>query len=393
MIDIATAQNRTAKIRVIGVGGGGNNAVDRMVEDQVAAIDFISVNTDHQALERSKASIRIQLGDKLTRGLGAGGDPEIGKKAAEESAEEIAAAIQGTDMLFITAGMGGGTGTGAAPVIAAIARELKILTVGVVTKPFAFEGKPRMNKANSGISELRKFVDTLVVIPNQKLLEIIDKNTPLMDAFRKADEVLRQGVQGISDLISKPGIINLDFADVHTIMANKGVAHMGVGRASGKNKTEAAAELAIKSPLLETSINGAKSVLISISGDASLGLFDTNTAADIINTSVDPEAEIIFGTSINEELSDEVIITVIATGLEDDKIYDASRLVNSTVSTVRSSNIISVPSKAAEPTPPPEPPIVEPEIKHETKKLAPIRDMEGDLPFDIPVFLQRKRDK
>ncbi len=393
MIDIAGSQNKTAKIRVIGVGGGGNNAVDRMVEDEVASIDFISVNTDHQALERSKASVRIQLGDKLTRGLGAGGDPEIGRRAAEETAEEIAAAIQGTDMLFITAGMGGGTGTGAAPVIASIAREMKILTVGVVTKPFGFEGRPRMNKANRGIAELKKYVDTLVVIPNQRLLEIIDKNTPLTDAFRRADEVLRQGVSGISDLISKPGIINLDFADVHTIMASKGVAHMGVGRASGKNKTELAAELAIKSPLLETEINGAKSVLISISGDSTLGLFDTNAAAEIINNCVDSDAEIIFGTSINEELNDEVIITVIATGLENDSIYD---LPTSIEKIEIKKDFSKEPVKDLIPAPEIKEPIELPkpeEPKKEEKPLSPIRDLDNDLPFDIPVFLRRKRDK
>ncbi len=315
MIDIASAQNTRAMIRVIGVGGGGNNAVDRMIEDNVEAIEFISVNTDHQALERSHAPIRIQLGDKLTKGLGAGGNPDIGKRSAEETIDEISQAISGTNLLFITAGMGGGTGTGAAPVIASVAREMGILTVGVVTKPFKFEGKPRMRNAEAGISELRKYVDTLVVIPNQKLMDIIDKDTSLKDSFKKADEVLRQGVQGISDLISKPGMINLDFADVKTIMAGKGVAHMGVGRATGKNKTEVAAQLAIKSPLLETSIDGATCVLISIAGDNNLALNDVNVAANIIGEAVDPDAEIIFGTSINDDLNDEVVITVIATGL------------------------------------------------------------------------------
>ncbi|MDR1066180.1 MAG: cell division protein FtsZ, partial [Clostridiales bacterium] len=297
MIDIVNSQSSGAKLKVIGVGGGGNNAVDRMIADNVESIDFISVNTDHQALDRSKAPTRIQLGSKLTRGLGAGGNPEVGQKAAEETRDEIKDAIEGADMLFITAGMGGGTGTGAAPIIASVAHEMGILTVGVVTKPFAFEGKPRMRNAINGITELKKYVDTLVVIPNQKLLEIIDKTTSIIDAFKKADEVLRQGVQGISDLISKPGMINLDFADVHTVMSQKGIAHMGVGRASGKNTTETAAEIAIKSPLLETSIEGATSVLISIAGDSSLGLFDTDVAATIIGSAIDPDAEIIFGTS------------------------------------------------------------------------------------------------
>ncbi len=398
MIDITSSQSGNAKLKVIGVGGGGNNAVDRMIDDNVEAIDFISVNTDHQALERSKASVRIQLGDKLTRGLGAGGNPEIGKKAAEETRDEIAQAIQGADMLFITAGMGGGTGTGAAPVIACIAKDLGILTVGVVTKPFRFEGKPRLRKAIEGIAELKKYVDTLVVIPNQKLLEIIDKDTTLTDSFKKADEVLRQGVQGVSDLISKPGMINLDFADVHTIMSGKGVAHMGVGRASGKNKTEAAAELAIKSPLLETSIAGAKSVLISISGDNNLGLFDTDVAANIIGSAIDPEAEIIFGTSINEELNDEVIVTVIATGLEEDGMYDTGGFVKpSSTMTMRQSSTKSNAQVAAT--------VENDELKEdeedkeekkevkETKELKPIREMDVDPPFEIPIFLQRKRDK
>jgi len=400
LIDILSTQGVGAKLKVIGVGGGGNNAVDRMIEDNVESIDFISVNTDHQALERSKASVRIQLGDKLTRGLGAGGKPEVGQRAADESRDEIAAAISGADMLFITAGMGGGTGTGAAPVIANIAHDMGILTVGVVTKPFTFEGKPRMRNAHEGIAELRKYVDTLVVIPNQKLLEIIDKDTTLTDSFRKADEVLRQGVQGISDLISKPGTINLDFADVKTIMFQKGIAHMGVGRASGKNKTETAAELAIKSPLLETSIAGAKSVLISIAGDNSLALADIDLAAGIINDAIDPDAEIIFGTSINDELRDEVIVTVIATGLNEDSMplpatQHASR-----------SNVSRMPGSYQRPAPAQHHTQPLPSVSQDTgsmrtvRELAPIRDVmaprgeqDGEPPFEIPIFLQRKRDK
>ncbi len=402
LIDITNSQSGGAKLKVIGVGGGGNNAVDRMIEDNVESIDFISVNTDHQALERSKAGVRIQLGGKLTRGLGAGGNPDVGRQAAEETRDEIMQAIQGADMLFITAGMGGGTGTGAAPVIASVAKELGILTVGVVTKPFRFEGKPRMRNAISGIIELKKFVDTLVVIPNQKLLDIIDKNTTLNESFRKADEVLRQGVQGISDLISKPGTINLDFADVKTIMSSKGVAHMGVGRASGKNKTETAAELAIKSPLLETSIQGAKSVLISIAGDLSLGLFDTDVAANIIGNAIDPDAEIIFGTTINEDLQDEVMITVIATGLEEEEIYATPVPVEKKVTPVPARQMQSQPIQ--QPAQRPiigqapqqeqmqyEQPVEEP--PQPKKDLRPVRDLEGDLPFDIPIFLQRKRDK
>jgi len=310
-----------ANIKVVGIGGGGNNAVDRMIEDQLYNVDFIAVNTDHQVLERSRAGTRIQIGDKLTRGLGAGGDPDIGKNAAEETKDEIAKAIGGTDLLFITAGMGGGTGTGGAPVIAEIARELDIRTIGVVTKPFHFEGKPRMNNALSGIAELKKYVDTLVVIPNQKLLETAEKDVTFMQALKKADEILCQGVQAISDLITKDGIINVDFADVSTIMQLKGMAHMGVGRASGKNRTTLAAELAIKSPLLETSINGAMSVLISLAASQDLGLMEASSAAEVIGEAVDPDASIIFGTTINDDLGDEVVITVFATGLEKTDSY------------------------------------------------------------------------
>lgn len=318
MLEFDIPMSNMAQIKVIGVGGGGNNAVDRMIEDGLDGVEFISINTDGQALAKSKSSTKIQIGEKLTKGLGAGGNPEIGEKSVDETQDEIAQALRGSDMVFITAGMGGGTGTGAAPRIAAISKELGILTVGVVTKPFNFEGKKRMSNAEKGIAELKKNVDTLVIIPNQRLLSIIDKKTTLTEAFRKADEILRQGVQGIADLISKPGVINLDFADVRTVMADKGVAHMGIGRAAGENKAEIAAKMAIQSPLLETTIEGAKSVLINFSGDMNLGLMETEEAADLIRESIDPEAEIIFGTTINEELQDEVIVTVIATGLEDD---------------------------------------------------------------------------
>ncbi|MDR1689817.1 MAG: cell division protein FtsZ [Clostridiales bacterium] len=316
MINISSPSESGAVIRVIGVGGGGNNAVDRMIDDNVEHIEFISVNTDHQALERSKAPIRIRLGDKLTKGRGAGGKPEIGRKAAEETREQISQAIEGTTMLFITAGMGGGTGTGAAPVIAEIAKEMEILTVGVVTKPFNFEGRPRMKNALDGIAELKKNVDTLVVIPNQRLLEVIDADASIVQAFKMADDVLRQGVQGISDLVSKPGIINLDFADVSSIMRDQGIAHMGVGRSSAKNKMEVAAHEAINSPLLETSIEGATSVLLSIAGSSNMGMKETDAAAQIITKAVDENANIIFGTTINDDLKDEVIVTVIATGFD-----------------------------------------------------------------------------
>lgn len=302
-----------AKIKVIGVGGGGNNAVDRMIASGLTGIDFITVNTDHQALTKSHAGQRIQIGTKSTRGLGAGARPEKGAQSAEENREEIIEAIKGTDMLFITAGMGGGTGTGAAPVIASLAREMGILTVGVVTKPFGFEGRKRMLNADSGITELKKYVDTLIIIPNDKILHVIDKKTTMLEAFSKADDVLRQGVQGISDLISNPGVINLDFADVCTIMRNKGIAHMGIGRASGDDRVEQAIKQAIDSPLLETTIHGARGVLINMAGGESLGLMEANMGAHLICESVDTDAEIIFGTSINDELGDDIVITVIAT--------------------------------------------------------------------------------
>ncbi len=308
-----------AQIKVVGVGGGGNNAVDRMIEDGLDGVEFISVNTDSQQLVDSKSPVKIQIGEKLTKGLGAGGNPDIGERSAEETQEEVTQALKGADMVFITAGMGGGTGTGAAPKIASISKEMGILTVGVVTKPFKFEGKKRMANAERGIMELKKNVDTLVIIPNQRLMGIIDKKTTLTEAFKKVDEVLRQGVQGIADLISKPGVINLDFADVRTIMADQGIAHMGIGQASGENKAEVAAKAAIQSPLLETTIEGAKSVLINFSGDSDLGLLETEEAAELIRESLDPEAEIIFGTTINEDLTDQVVVTVIATGLEDEE--------------------------------------------------------------------------
>ena len=312
-------RNTMAQIKVVGVGGGGNNAVDRMIEDGLDGVEFISVNTDSQQLVDSKSPVKIQIGEKLTKGLGAGGNPDIGERSAEETQEEVAQALKGADMVFITAGMGGGTGTGAAPKIASISKEMGILTVGVVTKPFNFEGKKRMANAERGIMELKKNVDTLVIIPNQRLMGIIDKKTTLTEAFKKVDEVLRQGVQGIADLISKPGVINLDFADVRTIMADQGIAHMGIGQASGENKAEVAAKAAIQSPLLETTIEGAKSVLINFSGDSDLGLLETEEAAELIRESLDPEAEIIFGTTINEDLTDQVVVTVIATGLEDEE--------------------------------------------------------------------------
>lgn len=306
----------TATIKVIGVGGAGNNAVNRMIEAGIRNVEFIAVNTDRQTLNESKASTKIQIGEKLTRGLGAGANPDIGSQAAEESRAQIAEVLKGADMVFVTAGMGGGTGTGAAPIVAATAKEMGILTIGVVTKPFTFEGKKRLAQAERGVASLKGKVDTLVVIPNDKLLQVIDRKTSMIEAFRMADDILRQGVQGISDLISVPGVINLDFADVRTIMLNQGMAHMGIGTASGENRAEDAAKQAIQSPLLETSIEGARGIIINITGGSDMGLHEANTAAELVQRSADPEANIIFGTVIDEAMGDELQITVIATGFE-----------------------------------------------------------------------------
>lgn len=316
MLEFDIDMDSFARLKVVGVGGGGNNAVNRMISAGLRGVEFIAVNTDKQALFLSQANTKIQIGDKLTKGLGAGANPEIGEKAANESRDEIAMAIKDADMVFVTAGMGGGTGTGAAPVIAQIAKEMGILTVGVVTKPFSFEGKKRMMQAERGVEALKAVVDTLVTIPNDRLLQLADKKMSLVKAFSLADDVLRQGVQGISDLIAVPGLINLDFADVKTIMQDTGLAHMGIGRATGENKAEEAARQAITSPLLETSIDGAKGVLMNITGGPDLGLQEVNTAAELIQAAADPEANIIFGAVIDENLKDEIIITVIATGFD-----------------------------------------------------------------------------
>ena len=306
-----------ATIKVIGVGGAGNNAVNRMLDLGIKNVDFIAVNTDRQALQKSKANTKIQIGEKITRGLGAGANPDVGAQSAEESKQEITEVLRGADMVFVTAGMGGGTGTGAAPTVAGLAKEMGILTIGVVTKPFTFEGKKRLAQAERGIESLKGKVDTLIVIPNDKLLQVIDRKTSMAEAFMMADDILRQGVQGISDLITVTGAINLDFADVKTIMQNTGMAHMGIGFASGENKAEDAAKQAIQSPLLETTIEGARGVIINVTGGIDLGLQEVNTAAELIQRSVDPEANIIFGTVVDETMNDEIQITVIATGFED----------------------------------------------------------------------------
>ncbi|NLX77573.1 MAG: cell division protein FtsZ [Clostridiaceae bacterium] len=364
MLEFDIDMENFARIKVVGVGGGGNNAVNRMIEAGLRGVDFIAVNTDKQALFLSKANTKIQIGDKLTKGLGAGANPEIGEKAANESRDEIAMAIKDADMVFVTAGMGGGTGTGGAPVIAQIAKEMGILTVGVVTKPFMFEGRKRMQQAERGIENLRAVVDTLVTIPNDRLLHIADKRTSMLDAFRIADDVLRQGVQGISDLIAVPGLINLDFADVKTIMLETGLAHMGIGKGTGENKAEDAAKQAISSPLLETSIEGAKGVLLNITGGPDLGLQEVNTAAELIQNSADPEATIIFGAVIDENLKDEIIITVIATGFDKTpELKKPNKLFNA-------GEASSAVKNTAQP---------------------PQQQEEEDDGLDIPIFLKRNR--
>ena len=353
-----------ANIKVVGVGGAGNNGVNRMVEAGVRGVEFISINTDKQALELSKASKKIQIGEKLTRGLGAGANPEIGKCSAEESRAEIAEAIKGADMVFVTSGMGGGTGTGAAPIVAEVSKQMGILTVAVVTKPFPFEGKRRMNQADIGIKELRETVDTLITIPNEKLLQVVEKNTSVTSAFKMADDVLKQGVQGICDLITVPGLVNLDFADVKTIMLDAGIAHMGIGRASGEHRAQEAARQAIHSPLLETSIEGAGGVLINVTGGKDLGLLEINEAAELIQKSVDPEANIIFGAVIDETMTDEIVITVIATGFE--------KVINSDM---RLDNIVGDAIKAA--------------VNNNSKMSTTSSEYKVD--WDVPPFLRRSK--
>ena len=313
-----------ALIRVVGVGGGGSNAVNRMIRAEMMGVEFIACNTDAQALLQSDAPHKIRIGDKITRGLGAGGDSSIGQRAAEEDTEKIAEALRDSDMVFITAGLGGGTGSGAAPVIAEVAKELGALTIGVVTKPFSFEGNKRKLVAERAAEELKAKVDTLITIPNDRLRDVVQKNTSILDAFRVVDDVLRQGVQGISDIITVPGLINLDFADVRTIMRDAGSALMGIGRASGENRAVEAARMAIASPLLEVNINGAQGILFNITGSSNLSLYEVTEAAEEIRAAADPEANIIFGTSFNERLGDEVMITVIATGFDAGRKRDAS---------------------------------------------------------------------
>ncbi|MCR4425736.1 MAG: cell division protein FtsZ [Firmicutes bacterium] len=316
MFELELEMDRFADIKVIGVGGGGSNAINRMIGAGLKGVEFIALNTDAQALRMSDAPRKIQIGEKLTKGLGAGANPEIGKKAAEESRDQLSSILEGADMVFITSGMGGGTGTGAAPIIAEIAKELGVLTVAVVTKPFSFEGRKRMSQADQGIANLKQKVDTLIVIPNDRLLQVVERKTSIVEAFRIADDILRQGVQGISDLITVPGLINLDFADVRTVMTDAGSALMGIGVASGEQRAAEAARAAISSPLLEASIEGAKGVLLNITGSSNLGLYEVNEAAEIVSNSADNDALVIFGAVIDESMQDEIKVTVIATGFE-----------------------------------------------------------------------------
>ena len=317
MLQCDTNLEKSAVIKVVGVGGGGCNAVNRMVEAELKGVDFIAVNTDRQALNRCVAETKVQIGEKLTRGLGAGANPEIGQKAAEETLDEITSLLDGTDMVFITAGMGGGTGTGAAPIIAKAAKDMGILTVGVVTRPFSFEGAKRKKQADLGINFLKKYVDSLVIVPNDKLLQNCEKNTSMLQAFQMADDVLRQGVQGISDLISDFALINVDFADVKSVMTDRGVAHMGVGRGTGDDRAKDAVKSAIESPLLETTIEGAKAILLYVSGGYDLGMLEVSEIASLVEEQADRDCILIFGAAVNEEMHDEIAITVIATGFDE----------------------------------------------------------------------------
>ena len=369
MLQFEAPPETTANIKVIGVGGAGCNAVNRMIESNLKGVSFIAVNTDRQALNNNKAETKIQIGEKLTKGLGAGGNPEMGQKSAEENLEDLEKIIAGCDMVFITAGMGGGTGTGAAPVIARAAKSMGALTVGVVTKPFTFEGRKRKEHADLGIKFLKNYVDSLVVVPNDRLLQTSDPNTSMLDAFRMADDVLKNGVEGISSLISEDGLINLDFADVKTVMTDKGIAHMGIGRAGGEGRVDQAIRMAVDSPLLETSIKGAKAVLLNIMGGYDLGMLEVSGASDAIAREVAEDAFIIFGASIREDMQDEIRVTVIATGFEDLEKNDKGL------------------QEVVVQEPAPQPPVVEPEEVVE----EPVEDEEAsDKDFPIPPFLANK---
>jgi len=381
MLQFETSVEDNAQIKVIGIGGGGGNAVNRMIETGLKGVSYIVVNTDRQALNASVADAKVQIGEKLTRGLGAGANPETGMRAAEENIDEITKYFDGVDMVFITAGMGGGTGTGAAPVIAKAAKELGILTVGVVTKPFTFEGSKRRKHAELGIEYLKQYVDSLVVVPNDRLLQISEKNTTMQEAFSMCDDVLRQGIQGITDLITESGVINLDFADVKTVMSDRGIAHMGVGTGRGENRVIDAVKEAIGSPLLETSIDGAKAILLNIMGGYDLGMLEANEAADLIEKAAARDANIIFGASIKEDLGDEIRITVIATGFDDTNTPSAPAQAKPQVSTpapVKSEPIMQMPSA----------PLME-----EQPVEAPVQQKPAETDnFEVPDFLRKALD-
>ncbi|MGN0798210.1 MAG: cell division protein FtsZ [Christensenellales bacterium] len=380
--------SQIANIKVVGIGGGGNNAVNRMVAANITSAEFVAINTDKQALLMSKATHRIQIGEKLTRGLGAGADPEIGQKAAEESKAVITEMLKGCDLVFITAGMGGGTGTGAAPVVAQVAKELDILTIAVVTKPFNFEGRRRMDNAEKGIANLKKFVDTLVIIPNDKLLKIVPKGTPIVEAFRCADDVLRQGIQGISDLIVTPSLINLDFADVKTIMKDKGLAHMGIGHGKGDNKTIDAVRQAVQSPLLETNIEGATGILLNVKGGLDLSLDEVNEAAELVRDVVDENCNIIFGAGVDDTLNEEVEITVIATGFNQQRVANIPK---------ENAEELSLPKMNFDKF------FFNEEKQEQTQKSEPEESVEQEIPTsrvqieqsneELPAFLSRLRRK
>lgn len=395
MLEIKTNDAESAaKIIVVGVGGAGNNAVNRMIDEQIDGVDFIGVNTDKQALQLCKAPKLLQIGEKLTKGLGAGAKPEVGEKAAEESSEELSAALKGADMVFVTCGMGGGTGTGAAPVVARLAKEMGILTVGVVTKPFRFEAKARMVNALSGIERIKEFVDTLIVIPNDKLLEIVDRRTTMPEALKKADEVLQQAVQGITDLINLPAIINLDFADVQTVMKDKGIAHIGIGQAKGDDKALEAVKMAVESPLLETNISGATHVIINISGDITLA--DASDAAGYVQNLAGDDVNIIFGAMYDAAKSDSCNITVIATGLEDVNsnqvqnrmgagVAYKSPTAHITPSSLKGLNLQGVPVAQTGTN-------VQPSVRtmQNIQKTVDIRSSVEEKTLKIPDFLQKK---
>ena len=384
-----TEVNSFASIKVVGVGGAGTNAVNRMVEANIKGVEFIAINTDLQALNLSKADVKLQIGEKITKGLGAGAKPEVGAQAAEESREEIAKLVKGSDLVFVTCGMGGGTGTGAAPVIAGIAREMGILTIGVVSKPFMFEGKQRMKNAEGGIEQLKTRVDTLVVVPNDRLLQVVTKGTTMTEAFRQADDTLRQGIQGISDLIAVPSLINLDFADVRTVMQSGGLAHMGIGIGKGENRMVDAAKQAVESPMLETSIDGARAVLINITGGTDTSILDINEAATLITQAADPEANIIFGAGIDETLEDEVHVTVIATGFEKTPFVTAPRPAAEEPAYTGRPAAAPTQADAPRPAPVPEAPEV-PSFVNQPRYVMPNRDerrasLYGQRTFDEPA--------